>query len=251
MYNVHVEGVFITGEKPNLVSHSFSEVFQLTPDEVTQGALSIIKGGPFDNRFPGGLIGVLLRNKYEGYKGYRTCGLVDVFPVDDKAHEECRPINVLKGEKVETMNRQELVTVANAEQLGIDTGSYESLLKLREDVNEAREDPKGFQAKLDAKRKADDNLKALLARNNLGAKPASTAPMKKQAESASQPAPKPKPLTEKARKAKIAAAARRRRAEKKAASGSKLGAMRKDPNEVHTIKVDTASDPLSGLEGDK
>lgn len=113
-------------------------------------ALSIVKNK---------LLGPALSKKYPDYVTFLTYHIIEIEPLDAKSAEKLTKV------EVQYMSRSALVRYIKDNALGVNPSYYPSLFKLREAVQYAKEDPKGY-AKHFALREPDLRLDLEMAKCN-------------------------------------------------------------------------------------
>jgi hypothetical protein len=150
MFRVKVNGLYIA-RSPNSEKEKIKKPYQIEGNIPSlNSALSVVKNK---------LLAPALAAKYPDYVHYLTHHIVEVTPLDLSASEE------MTRAEVQFMDRATLIRFIKESALPVDASFFPELQLLREAVQEAKEDPEGFQKRF-ALKKDDLILSAQIAAAN-------------------------------------------------------------------------------------
>ncbi len=131
MFQVKVVGQYIA-RSGVMEKEKIKKNYEITGNLPTlTGALSIVKNK---------LLNAALTQKYEDYITYLTYHIVEIVPLSESAKTE-----MAKAE-INFMDRSSLVRYIKDHALPVKADYYPELFKLREAVQYAKDDPKGYEA---------------------------------------------------------------------------------------------------------
>jgi len=100
-------------------------------------ALSVVKNK---------LLGPALAKKYPDYVAFLTHHIINITPLDETSRER------MTKTEIAFMNRETLLRYIKENALPVDAAFYPDVLKLREAVQDAKEDPEGYQKRFALKK---------------------------------------------------------------------------------------------------